>query len=1105
MRGFKEMGGAWISASALIAILASSSCSHRGRVAVVTAPVSHELDQGAETEENRADDSGDRIPDASERVHWFDARRRTVSRLHEIHKLLGTPARQAASTAVNPSQWTFIGPQPIVFGATLLAGSVQNLAVDPHNPSTVYAGTFRHALWKTTDAGTTWQPLSDAGPLIDVTAIATDPSLANTVYVLNGGSIYKSADGGGTWTEAPVTPAASNCSAEALGVHPSVSGTWLISEYCGTPQSSSVIYKTTNGGSSWTGAATLSGKINLLGFNAGSPDSAYASGITPSLGVMFETSSNGGSTWTGAAGSGATALPQTLAGTSAYAAFAAAPTDPKTVYLRVEQPQNANLLLQLFKTTDGGKTWNLTNLPVETPGARVPALLAVDPKNSSLVFCGAQKVYLSTDGGSNWTDVRGDLSAGGLHGDNHAMIFTPDGNTLYTANDGGVWSSTTFRSPTIVWKNLNGTLGNAEFSGQLGMDPTNPNRSFGGLQDNFSVNYSGSPGWTVVYPNGDGRGSAVSPANVNTVYAMAGGNLLESSAGGAAGTFKGPIVSVSNAGFVLDLKNPQNLYAGGGGPGGLMQTMNGGKTWNPFGPSNAQNVSWVAVAPSDSNTVMLMDGLIPHITKNALAGSATTWTTGLSIGAAAGTGRPQQYVIDPADPTKVYAVAGSAAPNPAPLLVSSDGGMTWRANDLGPNVTDTPRRLVIDPDLANVLYLGTDTAVFRSSDGGGAWYPLGSGFPMSQVTDVELHRSARVLRVATIGRGAWDLAVPLTAPLVSSASLTASGSGYQLTVTGTNFTSSSQIWLNGKAVATTYASTKQLTASLLASSITASTVYNVSVNTPGTTGGLSDPVNASTGPTIYPGGVLNAASPVTVTNDLAGNPFDVDLSAGMFATIYGSGIAEATVLATSIPFPKTLGNVSVLVNGASAPLYYVSPGQIDFVIPFSTTAALATVQVISNGVPSNSVTLHGGVAPQLFTTNQQGFGQAAVLVAGTAIIAAPAGVFPGSRPAAKGEYLSIYATGLGPVTNAPKDGAPAAGLAPTIAQPVVRIGCPGNSGDLALCAVTPQFSGLAPGFVGLYQVNFQVPSAAASGPQVPLELIMPTGGRPSNIVTIAIQ
>jgi len=1101
MRVFKEMGYTWIRAGALLAaILAFSSCSHRVRVAAVK-PVSQEVDDDdEETEENSADESGDRIPDAGELRQWFEARRLTASRLHEVHALLGTAAPQAASTAVNPSQWTFIGPQPVVYGTTLLAGSVLNLAVDDHNPSTVYAGTFRHALWKTTDAGTTWKPLSDAGPLLDVTAIATDPATANTVYVLNDGSIYKSADGGATWTEVPVTPAASDCSAEALGVHPSASGTWLVSEYCGTAQPTSVIYKTTNGGSSWTRAATVSGEINVVGFHAGSPATAYASGTTPSLGVIFETSADGGSTWTSAAGSGSTALPQTLTGNSAYAAFAAAPTDPKTVYLRVEQPQNANLLLELFKTTDGGKTWNLTNLPVETPGARLPALLAVDPKNPSLVFCGAQRIYVSRDGGSTWTDVRGDLTAGGMHGDNHALIFTPDGNTLYASNDGGVWSSTTFRSSTIVWNNLNGTLGNAEFSGQLGMDPTNLNRSFAGLQDNFSISYGGSAGWTVVHSSGDGRGSAVNPANVNTVYEMEGGELYESTTGGATGTFKGPIVSVSNSQFVLDLKNPQNLYAGGGNSSGVMQTMDGGKTWKQFGPADAQNILQVAVAPSDSNTVLLMDGPIPHLTTNALAGSATTWTTGLAISTAAGVGKAQQYVIDPADPNKVYALAAAA-----PLLVSSDGGTTWRARDFGPNITDTPRRLVIDPDLAGVLYLGTDTAMFRSSDGGGTWYPLGSGFPMSQVMDVELHRSARVLRVTTIGRGAWDLAVPLSAPVALSASLTVSGSAYQLTVNGTNFVSSTQIWVNGKAVATNYVSGKQLTASVTAASVTGSTVYNVSVNTPGNSGGLSDPVKASTGPTIYPGGVLNAASPVTVTNDLPGNPFDVDLSAGMFSTIYGSGLAAGPAQAAGFPYPKTLGNVSVLVNGVSAPLYYVSSGQIDFVVPWSTVTGPVTVQVMSNGVPSNSVTLPVGEAPQIFTTNQQGFGQAAVLVANTAILAAPAGTFPGSRPAVKGEYLSVFATGLGPVTNFPNDGAPAAGLLQTFSQPIVRIGCAGSSGELTLCPAPLQFSGLAPGFVGLYQVNFQVPANALSGAQVPLELTMQIVARPSNVVTIAIQ
>jgi uncharacterized protein (TIGR03437 family) len=114
-------------------------------------------------------------------------------------------------------------------------------------------------------------------------------------------------------------------------------------------------------------------------------------------------------------------------------------------------------------------------------------------------------------------------------------------------------------------------------------------------------------------------------------------------------------------------------------------------------------------------------------------------------------------------------------------------------------------------------------------------------------------------------------------------------------------------------------------------------------------------------------------------------------------------------------------------------------------------------------------------------------------------------MFPGSRPAAKGEYISIFTAGLGAVQNQPTDGAPATGLSPTVAQPTVRFGCAGTDA-IALCPATAQFSGLAPGFVGLYQVNVQVAANALSGSQVPLQLNLPNGpGRPSNIVTIAIQ
>jgi uncharacterized protein (TIGR03437 family) len=118
------------------------------------------------------------------------------------------------------------------------------------------------------------------------------------------------------------------------------------------------------------------------------------------------------------------------------------------------------------------------------------------------------------------------------------------------------------------------------------------------------------------------------------------------------------------------------------------------------------------------------------------------------------------------------------------------------------------------------------------------------------------------------------------------------------------------------------------------------------------------------------------------------------------------------------------------------------------------------------------------------------------LIAGTASLAAPNDAFPGSRPARIGEYVSIYATGLGDVSNRPGLGSasPLSPLSTTLAKPEVTVGG-------VPAAVT--FSGLAPGYVGLYQINVQVPAGAPTGPNVPIVLTI--GGVPSNTATIAVD
>jgi len=188
----------------------------------------------------------------------------------------------------------------------------------------------------------------------------------------------------------------------------------------------------------------------------------------------------------------------------------------------------------------------------------------------------------------------------------------------------------------------------------------------------------------------------------------------------------------------------------------------------------------------------------------------------------------------------------------------------------------------------------------------------------------------------------------------------------------------------------------------------------------------------------------------------------------------------------------------VFLGGEALPLYYVSPTQINALIPAG-LAANTQQQLLVVRDATQSVGIPVTVAevqPGIYTANQQGTGQAAVLISGLGIVAAPAGAFPGSRPAMRGENVEIYATGLGAVDNPPPDGTPAptSSLTRTLQTPSVTVGG---------ISATTQFSGLAPGLVGVYQVNIQVPSNAPVGGAIPI--VLQVGQSASNSVTIAIQ
>jgi uncharacterized protein (TIGR03437 family) len=180
---------------------------------------------------------------------------------------------------------------------------------------------------------------------------------------------------------------------------------------------------------------------------------------------------------------------------------------------------------------------------------------------------------------------------------------------------------------------------------------------------------------------------------------------------------------------------------------------------------------------------------------------------------------------------------------------------------------------------------------------------------------------------------------------------------------------------------------------------------------------------------------------------------------GAIISIYGSGLAQTTLSAAALPLPSTLAGATVTVNGLTAPIFYGSPVQINAQVPFQVPAASATVVVKLGGnvVGSSGITVQN-VAPGLFLSSG---GQAAALNQDSSANSP-------SNPAAAGNVISVFLTGLGPVDHGVATGTAAS------ANPLSKVS--GNvSASIGGQSAQVTFAGLAPGFAGLYQVNIRVP------------------------------
>jgi uncharacterized protein (TIGR03437 family) len=217
---------------------------------------------------------------------------------------------------------------------------------------------------------------------------------------------------------------------------------------------------------------------------------------------------------------------------------------------------------------------------------------------------------------------------------------------------------------------------------------------------------------------------------------------------------------------------------------------------------------------------------------------------------------------------------------------------------------------------------------------------------------------------------------------------------------------------------------------------------------------------------------------------------------------------NGSALANTIPLPEDLNTTRLFLGGQQLPLLYAGPGQVNALIPQKLNPNTLYQLMVQRGSTLSAPIplIVAEYQPGIYTLDLSGSGQAIIEIAGTTLLAAPTGT--GSRPVQRGsEYLTIFATGLGPVAGTNGEGPPEDGSAAPLGAVYQTTGT--VSATIGGVDVPVLFSGLTPSLVGLYQVNVLVPATAPVGDAVTLALTVtnPVTGKSfrSNTVTLAIQ
>jgi uncharacterized protein (TIGR03437 family) len=719
--------------------------------------------------------------------------------------------------AATSQGWTSVGPGNI-------GGRTRALAINPQNPDIMYAGSVTGGVWKTTDGGQSWTPLFDSQAVLNIGTLVMDPTDPNTLYAgtgewytsFQGDGIYKTTDGGATWTPLISTVNSHFYYVNKIVISPNDHLRLYAATYGG-------IWMSPDGGNTWTRLITNS----ATNFYYGCQDIAIRPDMNPD--VLFASCSG---TLTGDyqivrndnAPSGAWAQVMTQHGMG-RTSLAIAPSQPSTIYaLAADYDASSPYyrgLLAVYRSTTGGaaSSWTtqvsnadpevintllLSNArdatsaycagtgPVAAAGGQgnYDNVIAVDPTNPDSVWVGGVEVFRSDDAGATWGVASLWQVTFGTsqfaHADRHVIQFHPnyDGaanQTLFLGTDGGLFRTDNARAAVsggpmgtclnnfsakskVTWTDLNNSYAATQFyhgfaypGGMLYM---------GGAQDNSVSRGSDIGGINTwgLFSTGDGTSVSIDPADAN--HTLESKQNLSLSRAIDGGTFVGSVAGISEAAakfpfvpfLASDPKEGNHMFLGG--TVNLWRSLDGGATWMAAAPVEAKSsVTAIAISPADSNTVLFGTQLgFVYSNPAALAANGNTqW-----ISSKPRSGNVSGLAYDPTNPQIVYATYSTlkSTSTDAHVYKSLDGGATWSPSDgsTSASIPDTPVfRLLVNPYDSSVLYLGSDLGVFVSTDGGATWGHDPNEFSNVIVEDLAFDSVSNPnwLFAFTYGRGAW--------------------------------------------------------------------------------------------------------------------------------------------------------------------------------------------------------------------------------------------------------------------------------------------------------------------------------------------------------------